>query len=92
MTAPLTAGNLHIPSELLKKHGWNGDVRAELEDRKDGILISPSAHEATASDDSALIESISDLAGILTKGDPVTALLRDRALDREREDANFYPR
>jgi bifunctional DNA-binding transcriptional regulator/antitoxin component of YhaV-PrlF toxin-antitoxin module len=92
MTATLTAGNLHIPTELLKKHGWNGDVRVELEDRKDGILISPSLHEVMKADDPHSIESISDLAGILTKGDPVAALLRDRALDREREDGKFYAR
>ena len=35
------------------------------------------------------IKSISDLAGILTKGDPVAELLEERRLDTEREEEKF---
>ena len=92
MTATLTAGNLHIPTELLKKHGLSVDARVEIEDRTEGIFISPSEPDKRKTYIGEPIESISDLAGILTKGDPVAELLRERALDRERDAAKFRSR
>ena len=74
-------GHFDFPPEIRERHGLTKSARIKIEERGKEVVISPIE-----------IEDISDLAGILTKGDPVGELLRDRALDREREDAKFHPR
>ena len=81
MTATLTAGNLHIPAELLKKHGLSVDARVEIEDRTDGILIAPSAPQKR------VMRSMSDLVGFLgTNSNALNTLMEERRKDRELED------
>lgn len=71
-------GLIDIPSDIRSRHGLVNGARIAIEERGKDLVISPIE-----------IEDISDLAGILTKGDPVGELLKERALDRERENAKF---
>jgi bifunctional DNA-binding transcriptional regulator/antitoxin component of YhaV-PrlF toxin-antitoxin module len=70
-------GYIEIPEEIRKKHAFEQGARVKIEERGNEVVISPIE-----------IEDISDLAGFLTNGDPVGDLLRERALDRKREDSN----
>ena len=71
-------GHFDIPIDVRDRHGLTNGARVKIEERGNEVIVSHIE-----------IEDISDLAGILTKGDPVGDVLRERALDREREDAKF---
>ena len=74
-------GHIEIPADMRERHGLRNGARVKVEERGKDVVISP-----------VEFESLSDLAGILTKGDPVAELLKDRALDKAREDEKFRPR
>jgi bifunctional DNA-binding transcriptional regulator/antitoxin component of YhaV-PrlF toxin-antitoxin module len=73
-----TGGQLHFPKEVQERYGLTKGAHVKIKEEGKHLVIDP-----------VEIEDITDLAGILTGGDPVGDLLRERALDKEREDAKF---
>ena len=74
-------GHIDIPAEIRERHGMSNGARVKIEERGNDVIIS-----------AIEFRSLSDLAGILTKGDPVKEVLRERALDIKRENEKFRPR
>jgi bifunctional DNA-binding transcriptional regulator/antitoxin component of YhaV-PrlF toxin-antitoxin module len=74
-------GHFDIPIDVRDRHGLTNGARVKIEENGNRVVISPVESHIE-------IEDISDLAGFLKKGNPVGDLLRERALDREREDAD----
>ena len=83
-----SSGHLEIPDDIRNRHGFEPGSQVHIEDRGNEVVISVNEQSSLSS-----IESISDLAGILAHGeDPVETLLKERKLDRMREDAKFRSR
>jgi bifunctional DNA-binding transcriptional regulator/antitoxin component of YhaV-PrlF toxin-antitoxin module len=71
-------GRLHLPREVQERYHLTRGSHVKIKEEGKHLVIAPIE-----------IEDITDLAGILKGGDPVGDLLRERALDRAREDAKF---
>jgi bifunctional DNA-binding transcriptional regulator/antitoxin component of YhaV-PrlF toxin-antitoxin module len=74
-------GHFDIPIDMRDRHGLTNGARVKIEENGNRVVISPV-------ESLVKIEDISDLAGFLKNGDPVGDLLRERALDRMRENAD----
>jgi bifunctional DNA-binding transcriptional regulator/antitoxin component of YhaV-PrlF toxin-antitoxin module len=76
-----SSGHVEIPEDIRSRHGLEPGTPVQIEERGEEVIISHTSAEK--------LESISDLAGILSAGDPVDTLLKERALDKIREDEKF---
>lgn len=74
-------GHLDIPSEIRERHGMSNGARVKIKEQGEDVVISPAKPNK--------IKDITHLAGWMSPSDAVEDLLRERALDKIREDAKF---
>jgi bifunctional DNA-binding transcriptional regulator/antitoxin component of YhaV-PrlF toxin-antitoxin module len=74
-------GHLDIPSEIRERHGMRNGARVKIQEHGEQVILSPATPKK--------MKDITDLAGWMSPSDAVEDLLRERALDKIREDEKF---
>ncbi len=76
-----TGGQLSFPKEIQERYGLTKGAHVKIKEEGKHLVIDP-----------VEIEDITDLEGWMSPSNAVEDLLRERALDKIREDEKFRPR